>query len=1073
MSGCKVLGAISVVDADGRRVTLASQAQRRLLALLSLSAHTIVRPVVLEEHLGLSAGALRTSISRLRRVVGPEVLVHESAGYELRASVDAADFERLVSEAFVADAERARSCLERAVALWEGPAYDEFADEPWAEIEAQRLGELRSSAVEELALLLIDADEPTKAIAALLPLIQAQPYRDLPRALLMRALNTAGRRTEALRQFQEYRRVLQEEIGTEPSAFLVELDRAIASDADWEELRRSGHPAWNRRRGPQPRVAAPARPSVPAPLSSFVGRAREIAELGALVKSSRVVTLTGSGGCGKSRLAMRVASTARERDGTEAWWVNLGSLAPNGDVAEQIATGLGVIAQQDVIGLIERRLRGKRSLLVLDEAEHVLDATADVLQALLTRCPDVSALITSRLPLGLVGEVVWRVPELTMPDESAPVTVDNFSGYDAMQLFVVRAQEARPAMVVDRQALIHISSICRELDGMPLALELAAARLRSVSLPAVAAGITEINSSRVRDRTKPDRHVTLTSSITWSVDRIGPFEQRLLACLATFRCPFDTEAAAAVIAAIADGRPPEDGSSTMDHIERLTDVGLLQLDDASGRYRMLNTVRQYCIESGRMSGDLDLAAAAHARYFAHWCGTVGDGLRGIEHHHFVRRMPDVVAASSWARSHDDRETLYAICRGLAAVRSALGQQAEFVATWSWLRSIDPTERGSSWAEATAALLPVATSQVFETGPVVDEILTHADPESGRVSAWLQRGRAMVPAYEGRPAAIQEYAEGLLARGNDLEASIYAGFAAYMQALMGRFDRCDPLLEELRRLTRRHSCTFSVDSVGNGYAAAIIAETLRGHLGLALDRGKRSAPIDPAFSLTSAAALAHAALLAADHDGMRRALEWSTKGSFPLLAFLTPFVGCCAALLADEAGVAADLAEEFVDLAPVPVWHAYALPVTNAALIAVGRISEAQSITGAAQSLLAGMDVAPQLATSVHVGAAQVALARDELDEAYRHALAALDVAYVDHLPIATVDALDILDVIGARQGLSSSPSIGRTAADERRRLRFQFRVVPTPMRTSDVGESTSDLDVSGVIATLLGRRPSV
>ena len=267
MSQCKVLGPIRVFDADGRRVILASQAQRRLLAMLSLRTHTIVRSVVLEEHLGLSAGALRTSISRLRRVIGPKSLVTESAGYELKAWVDAVEYERLVNEAFRSDAERARSLLEQAGALWEGPAYDEFAHEPWAENEARQLDELHSAAVEELVLLLVDAGEPAAAIAAVLPLIEEQPYRDLPRSLLMRALDKAGRRTDALRQFQDYRLVLQGEIGTEPSGALVELDRAIAAGTDLELLRRSGHPAWIRRRGLQAGAAATTRPAVPVPLS--------------------------------------------------------------------------------------------------------------------------------------------------------------------------------------------------------------------------------------------------------------------------------------------------------------------------------------------------------------------------------------------------------------------------------------------------------------------------------------------------------------------------------------------------------------------------------------------------------------------------------------------------------------------------------------------------------------------------------------------------------------------------------------------------------------------------------------
>lgn len=243
MRNCKVLGPIEFVDAEGCRVDLVSAAQRRLVAVLSLHACPTVSAGVLEEFVGLSPGALRTSISRLRRLIGPECVVTGSTGYEFRANVDAQEFERLVDGAFAADDVAARTALEAGLALWRGPPYHEFDHEPWAVGERLRLSGLRAAAVEELAVLMLDSGEHVGAIAALESLIVAEPYRDRTRALLIRALADAGRRTDALRAFHDYRSLLIADIGIEPSSDLVALDRAVAvADIGWSGGRADSDP---------------------------------------------------------------------------------------------------------------------------------------------------------------------------------------------------------------------------------------------------------------------------------------------------------------------------------------------------------------------------------------------------------------------------------------------------------------------------------------------------------------------------------------------------------------------------------------------------------------------------------------------------------------------------------------------------------------------------------------------------------------------------------------------------------------------------------------------------------------
>ena len=1036
MSRCTVLGAIRAFDADGRERVLASASQRRLLAVLCLHAGHVTRPAVLEEHLQLSPGALRTSVSRLRRALGADVLQTAAAGYELRASTDVAEFERLVGAAHDAAAEQARPLLERARSLWAGAPYDEFAHEPWAEVEVRRLGEAHAAAMEELALVMLDAEDDAAALAVLLPLVDAHPYRDLPRGLVMRALAESGRTTEALRQFHSYRCLLREDVGAEPSAGLIDLDRAIAGGTDLAVLRARGHPAFSRRGRPLTVAEIPARLTLPTPIGSYVGRVRETAEVARLLADHRIVTLTGPGGSGTSRLALRVAS-AWSHSGAAApaaWWIDLDAVAPAGDVAGHIAAEIGFVPGRDPVGELTRRLGDRPALLVLDNAEHVIDGTAAVLADVLSRCPGTRALVTSREPLGVAGEQVWPVPPLGLPDEPTAVTLEDVVHHDAIHLFLTRAREARPGMAIDQRAMTHVVSICVALDGLPLALELAAARLRTLPLPAVASGIGEIMGwTSERGHATVARHATLRASIEWSFGHVSPSEQRTLVVLATFRSPIDAGAAAAVAGAVGGC------GSVADHVSRLAEVGLLQLDDDSGRYRVLNTVREFCVERSAEWGTLAAAEAAHARFFADWCVDVGAGRLGLEHRPFVRRMPDVVAAMAWAREHDPR-VVFRICRGLAPVRSTLGHYAEFDATWQWLTSFPVDRRDRDWAEAVSGLLATATALVLDTTEAVAAVCAAIGDEPGPAQRWLERSRAMVPAYGGRTTRIVAYVDGLLERGDDLEASVYVGFAAYMLALMGRGDECDRLLDELRRLTRRHDAVFSVDSVGNGYAAAVVADALRGELRSALDRGRRPVPSDPAFSMTSAAALAHAALLAADTGAMRRATEWATLGSFRLLQGLAAFTGVCAALLDDRERDAADLAEDVWDqTAVVPVWRVFALPVVVPALVRVGRLHASERMVAEAAELVATMEPVPNLTVSLHLARSRVALARDDLDAAELGARTALDAARARAFAPATVDALDVLTAVADRRGDARGATATREQAGaERGRLGYRF-----------------------------------
>ncbi len=282
----------------------------------------------------------------------------------------------------------------------------------------------------------------------------------------------------------------------------------------------------------------------------------------------------------------------------------------------------------------------------------------------------------------------------------------------------------------------------------------------------------------------------------------------------------------------------------------------------------------------------------------------------------------------------------------------------------------------------AGLLTTGAARCVDIAPVMTQVAATLPAGSWRARTWLERSSAIGPALRGRPAQLQSYADGLLHRGEDVEASIYVGLAAYIPALMGRLAECDSRLAQLRRLTRRHDTAFSVDTVGNGYAAAIVAEVVRGDLGSACDRARRPVPVDPAFSITSAAALAHAALLSSDAETMERAQDWATRGTFPLLQFLTPFTSCCRAQLDGALDEAADHAEDLWDQATVvPVWRLFALPLIAATLIGAGRVDAAGAITAHASVLLDDMETAPLLTLSLQLAQGQVALARGDVDSA--------------------------------------------------------------------------------------------
>ncbi|MEO5723812.1 MAG: BTAD domain-containing putative transcriptional regulator [Ilumatobacteraceae bacterium] len=989
MAACRVLGPLVIEVAGGKDLVLASAAQRRLLSAVCIHPWTVMRSSVLERSLDLTPGGLRTSVSRLRKIIGGDTLASAPGGYQLRADVDSVEFERLVQRGLAGIGQAARSDLDAAITLWRGVPYEEFADEAWAHVEVQRLTELHAAAVEARIAWLLEAGDHAWAITQLHPLIAAHPYRDRPRGLLMRGLAQAGRRTDALREFQAYRMLLLDDIGTEPGAEIVALDRSIAADA-----------------------APPmVRHNLPAEVSSFVGRVSEAVEVADLIRRHRLVTLTGSGGCGKTRLALHVAAGAVDDRFDDIWWVNLTLISDGSEMAEHVARVVDA-GPDPARGLLERLGGGRSTLLVLDNAEHVVDATVELLDRLLSACPNLRIMTTSRQVLRAEGELIWHVPSLSLPPPGVALTFEGLAEFDAVTLFLERVRSGRPGLVVDRDVLSHIETICTSVDGLPLAIELAAAQVRTSPISEVARAIAGItNWPRLQRGSTSPRHATLRASIAWSFDLLTDADRPVLARLAAFRSSFTREAALAVAAS------SDDLAAVAATLDRFVDASLLQLDEGSERYRMLETVKQFC-------GDLELEVAerlsvrvAHAKYFAAWCTEVGEGLRGIGGKRFSLEMPDVVEALAWARPNAPELALQ-ICVGLGSLWSALASTAATTATWEWLMSFD--RRGvadGEWAAAVAALMSWATSQSLVIEGLSEKVMSLLPDDSLRARGWIERGAAMIPAYSGQMKPILSYVRGALERGDDAELSIYGGFASYMLALVGRLDESERWLRELRRLTRRHHTAFAVETIGNGYAAAIVADALRGDLANATRRGECDVPTGSVFALTAAVALAQVALSTGDSDSMERALRWSRRATIPILAYTAPLIGCASSLLDDDIGRAADLAEDFIELGPqVPVAFVQGWPMCIAASLAASREPVARGATEIAARLVKRMEPAPFAKGTIHACRAQLAAYRGDFEVVDQQARRLLTIARADGFELLVIDALELIASAAANRG---------------------------------------------------------
>ncbi|NES15063.1 MULTISPECIES: BTAD domain-containing putative transcriptional regulator [Micromonospora] len=710
-----ILGPLTVA-ADGRQVEIGGARLRRLLILLALEVGRTVTVEALTDALWADTAptdptnAVQSLVSRLRRALPATSALHSAhGGYRLelpREAVDAYRFERLAREGQRAlragDPATATSCLAEALSLWRGPALADASDTRYAAAAAARLEELRLSALEDRAEADLVSGRADQLVAEMEELAARHPLRERTRALLMNALYATGRQAEALRSYEDFRARLAEELGVDPSPRVRDLhvamlrrDPALTPAAvPLTRAAPAGAPAATSadRPGP-PQAPGPAtRPgNLRAPLTTFVGRDAELRRLAGQLRDGRLVTLVGPGGAGKTRLATTLAGTLADAHPGGAWLVELAAVTDPDDVPQVVVRALGLReagllegpGPRDLLDQLVEAFSVAPALLVLDNCEHLVDAAARLVDELLGRCPELRIVATSREPLGIAGEALCPVPPLALPAPAA--TVAEAVESPAVQLFVNRAVAVRPGFAVTDANVAAVCEVCRRLDGLPLAVELAAARTRTLPVEELAARL----SDRFRlltggSRTAMPRHRTLRAVVAWSWDLLEPDERRLAQRLAVFPGAVTPESAARLC-----DLPPAIAPAALDLLAALVDKSLLQrLDGPHPRYRMLETIREYGLERLAEQDEVGAARRAHAEYFLELSERAELRLRGPEQLVWLPRLAaereNLLAAFHFACDTGDAAVAVRLAAAVSPLWTVQGNHAEAAA---WLRAV--------------------------------------------------------------------------------------------------------------------------------------------------------------------------------------------------------------------------------------------------------------------------------------------------------------------------------------------------------------------------------------------------
>ncbi|MEV1294616.1 BTAD domain-containing putative transcriptional regulator [Pseudonocardia sp. NPDC049635] len=703
----RLLGTMSATDGSGAELLPAGPLLRGLLARLALDAGRPVDAATLVDALWgetppATANALQSLVSRLRRSLGADRVVSAPGGYRLDVGPDGVDvlrFDRLRREAATEpDRDRARSLLEQALGLWSGPALADLRELAFVGPAAARLAEARAVTAEDLARRTLGDGTPVPAglCAVLTEVLAEQPMRETSAVALARVLHATGNRADAIAVLDRTRSALADELGVDPGPQLRAARTELLHDA----------PAGNGRvTAPAPRAGAAGTPRHRAPaLTSFVGREDDLARLRSLVTSARLVTVTGPGGAGKTRI---VSEVVRDLDRS----VEVAELAPLAGPEQLAATVLHAVGGPDLtlgdrtgpdtVSRLHTALAGRDLLLVLDNCEHLIDSVAALVHELLGTVPGLTVLATSREPLGVPGEVLH--PLGALDDDQAA------------RLFTDRAAAVAPGFAADPMTVVEI---CRRLDGQPLPIELAAARARMLSAREIADRLADRFRLLVTgSRTVLPRHQTLRAVVDWSWDLLGTAERTLAVRFGVFAGPVDAPAVEAVCGGAGlDGDP-------LGLLAALVEKSLVVATQDPGggptRYRMLETIRDYAAarlaESGGPgpsggSGEYGRMVRAHADWLLAVLEPGEPGLR-------TRAQLDTLAVLRRVEG----EAFRALDRAVTDPRPVHAHRLLAAVAWSWMI------RGESiallhWSDLVAGLDPPEDVPAVPTNRAIRALL---------------------------------------------------------------------------------------------------------------------------------------------------------------------------------------------------------------------------------------------------------------------------------------------------------------------------------------------------------------